>query len=1481
MSIGFLEAGTGRKSTDPVSGSQVDISLQSVLSKYDTIKTDVSRLVDNARYNTFEITGKQHYNTYSNDTLNGWAENWYAEYRAVLGLRADALQKKLQSAYNRVLEKSTYAEMAPNAESVFAPYANRTFSYADTTYKTPVSQALLRDVDVAAPPAAFTNPPPTTSPPYDWQAQVMDATLAGYNAADKTNPTQNPWLILPPNDGTPGKVYNQAQLGQFQREAVRNAINDTIVQNSMTDPNEIKAMVKMVINQANQTLGTSGGATVTPAQVLPYGKGIMNLENPPSEPQITTYHERMLTSATKSSATVHFLDGNVSGFIPTTAEVGGTPHTYMWRDPILGIQSITTGAARLPINVVNGVTNYIAMQGNVGGQTIPARTSYDLYAAVTGGVPTTSFDNDTYVLMGAATGTQPSKTSLTLGGRLSASDYVVNGADRAVAVAIPAGASAYFYDGTGMNYAAGGTNAVTVQRYNLYPVDQLGAGNPAAPNDPGGPGTAPDSTSTASSAEWYINNNPAFGINYWNVGSEHPAGAITGMAITPGLADPGWNNISVSDGMYAQLRRTSQIYYNAISGQSGLPTPAPSGPGFTPPTTGEGFWQGYAPDAAGTEGSLKISVPMFGGGSAANGSTQIDIKDYVSPEVWDTLSANPTAAAAAAAAIAETNNQIRNLFVGRQYNDITGGNDYDDDHNVTSVAIVPHPIPYMTSSTSPVKTVVQNINNQSINYLGASIAFAGSASIFPSIDITIPLNAGIISGDIRLLTFIGPDIFRGHMSAIGDGDPLLAFPNIGMGSITVDINITLTIPTPFGPIIIPIGLGITVNQSYDIATDIVRKFMDGVKKLAVETIQTQAYSASSGIAMDSYASRAEHHFTEPGFSEAMKALKFNILGIDFDFGETFNDLLFDGGDFLGPLITGNAKDTQVNKYTIRERLMDYKTSVQGAESRETDTGAFFSTNAFLSQFEMGDMEYQYWTGTQQNEEVVNTDLLRALSSTGKEFYRLIMSAIKLGSSSNGGAAGLLGGVLSMVLNSAAEAKMAEIFWNLFYKDQNLEGFINPIAGFGSESWFKGEGYNYIESDHKPFEGDSDFNYPPQNSPFSFIGDLFDKGTPDFVLEGYANTRRFRKGTANQAVVAENVTMSDYNNGGNTTTQDGFGPRGLAGSGVQNGALYGDNYGEQGDIGFWNDTALGDINEVYVGTRTVKFSNLTTGFNEFTTADVTTGAGVVTDTGLTGDSNITGSLGATRQVLTDADRYTGSDSRAYNKRYEGGGDVNMETFNTGLYSNKYGGVRGHYDRRNQYSLKFDPAKDTGGAITMFASQALNPAFGGFIKMAEIEKNKWDNLLQEHETNGMTGVRALGANANYQNFGAATDNSLNELNKTLYEHLHLREDGRNLSIIREYRDVFDTGLMKNVFISGQTYHPSGGGINSSIEIRYNPFGGANAVQADTRDNFDGNGVAGINPYFDPYNQTTLRKTAGSASIYLNNYIANKKRAGNKKT
>ncbi|MFN8579052.1 MAG: hypothetical protein U0354_19665 [Candidatus Sericytochromatia bacterium] len=954
-------------------------------------------------------------------------------------------------------------------------------------------------------------------------------------------------------------------------------------------------------------------------------------------------------------------------------------------------------------------------------------------------------------------------------------------------------------------------------------------------------------------------------------------------------------------------------------------------------------------------GDYRTLVPEFGMGELFNlltNSLTPDVRDTIDATTLETLNA-----------ITPNINQLVQSFVGMQYNNIYKGNFYESKPSAASIGIYQ----YSTLNGEPFGAM----QDADENYPGGSIVQAGSTGFLPGIpesspqaQVEIDIPPGVVAIYIGFKGTIGPDLYYGQQSAIGNlssrglvaatgvaGE--LSLPTIGLGSASISIGI--------GP---PgneahLGIALNIGFSYDILAKAFDEILKRLKAFIVESMTVNSYATSSGVAMDSYASRAEYHFTQPGFLESVKALNFDIpvlgIPIPFPLGDMMEGFMTSGlpspfdvavpitidgtttnmklGDFLGLGILNDTEDekTYVNDQRVRERLFNYKHAVQGAESRETETGAFFATNAFLGQFEMSDMSSEYWIGTQQNEELVNMDLARAFTTSGAEIIKtLLASASAVSDKSN---STFLAGALKAVLDGSKDKELQNIMYDLMYRDQygkgsalselpdsrgnavgQLQKTLNYVYSEGNlwghrlpimKSSFTSEAYDYIENDHKPFEGDSDFNYKSGGilSGVPIIGgifqSIFEANTPDFILEGMANTRRF---TATQW--DNDITLSSVQDAYNHQNDEmGLGPRGELGRGS---GLYSDRYqnyfdpkqnksfelinpypdGDPDGKG-WNDTNfdLGDINEVYTATRKVKFNNLTFGFGEFSQGDLTedqiTGSHAV--------ANINSDLGATRQTSARVKRYVGSDSRITERRYDGASAVNHETFTAGTYSGKYYlehpelglKTKKYYDRRNSYSLAFKTSAD-GNQYNLFGSQALNPTMGGFLKMSTIDKNKTDEALIEHNRGGMAALKAklsgMGAatRKDVQNFGGTVEDDLNEVNTLLYEHLHVRSDGRNLSTVKEYRDVFETGLMSSIFLSAQTYHQSGGGITSSIEIRYDPTQGKSSLQTDTRETYNqGTGN------FDPYNTPFLTRSRGQATTYLNSYFAYKKRSTNNKT
>ncbi|RYX99632.1 hypothetical protein EON78_03265, partial [bacterium] len=502
---------------------------------------------------------------------------------------------------------------------------------------------------------------------------------------------------------------------------------------------------------------------------------------------------------------------------------------------------------------------------------------------------------------------------------------------------------------------------------------------------------------------------------------------------------------------------------------------------------------------------------------------------------------------------------------------------------------------------------------------------------------------------------VGPDIFYGHQSAISNlssAKGTIELPTIGLGSASFAIGLGVGTGGQ-GP---QVGVIMNMSTSYDLFADAFEQILRQLKPLIVESMTVNSYAASSGSAMDSYASRAEYHFTRPGFLESVQALNIKIAGIPFPIGKLIAQGITDGlplipGTFntllgLGSLSDTLADETTVNGETVADRLFKYKHSVQGAESRETETGAFFATNAFLSQFEMSSMESTYWVGTQQNEELVDMDMARSLLTAGPELIKALMSSMNIALVQGKDTNPVANAAFAAILSGIQDAELLNIMYDLMYRDQkgtgsskdrgNAVGRVELGGVIGTrnsiqKSSIATEAYDYIENDHKPFQGDSDFNYT-QSGLFSIIpgvGSIMDKlfaaNKPDFILDGVANTLRFTNTTFDKDVKLADVLAGASHQSDPT----GLGPRGHAGRGGKEGTP---------DGSIWQDTQTGDINEVYTATRTVKFSNLTMGFDEFTNTSVTTGNALIQQGNEVTSAN--SALAAVRNTSAQVQRYVG-------------------------------------------------------------------------------------------------------------------------------------------------------------------------------------------------------------------------------------------------
>ncbi len=605
-----------------------------------------------------------------------------------------------------------------------------------------------------------------------------------------------------------------------------------------------------------------------------------------------------------------------------------------------------------------------------------------------------------------------------------------------------------------------------------------------------------------------------------------------------------------------------------------------------------------------------------------------------------------------------------------------------------------------------------------------------------------------------------------------------------------------------------------------------------MKHEVLDSVSAYSYATSGGYAMDSYGMRGEYQFTERPALESLEKLPaifgvpisgamrtaIGFLGLD---EYTINGYDLKAGGILGEIGGGDA-----NRH-----------SFNASEQRELDTGAFFTTASFLSQFQLNNLDYTYWSSTNQNEEMANLDTLRMLSLTGKDLLKAVSKAIfGLGNrlEFDGPLSVVVGSIMNFMLDGFEERVNEAVMWDLLMRDQSDKGGVvkkssvpTILSVVRKTSSLTSEGYDFIEDERKLFAYDSQ-----EIRKVGILGKLrqFGSGSfeiPNQMINGVANTRRYKPylagpdGRAGRQGFGTNspgtITKGTYTSGRvhEITRRAG------------DDTYFDDNWDIR--VGFWQDTGLGDVNEVYVRKNTVSYNNA-----------ISNGIG----SGYTGGP----------VVSTQIDRYVGSNNRIVGRGYDGATPLDLQSFRTGYFSEKYfgsyideanftsptsgegdvgnadgnkdaitykllGGIDGdatrsgsitmhggskYYDRRNDYefNLQTGPVYNettgtfvSGTEINLQAAQALAPVLGGAMKLMTVQSNDPSQRL-----------------------GASTQNEDNPLTKVLYEHMRIRADGSNAQLVAEFRDVFNMGYLDDIFISSAADAATGGGVASSIRIKF---------------------------------------------------------------
>ncbi len=1556
MSIGSLGS-SGEQFRDFLGGSQRDIGrgLQDVLSTYSNPAGNFNRLDDRSR-GLFQLNNSEYQNVYNNDAQNSYAESWYQEYRAVLNLRAEALKKKLNRSYTKVLERSMYAPLRPSDK--WTPQGNRDvndISASDplqlpgTVVGDPVipPNVLIDDTLYAHPdwfgPAATKG---STSDPYDdirrylndkypisdtdgdGEGWTWDDAGREYDSTDNSGPAQyyDLWAANAGGFGSP------IPLGSYD-----------ITSGGYLGTNWWKAGVATEMNVPpststnNFTLNTPGGYYAE----IPSGMEADDLLG-------------LLPASLIGAAG----DGYA---IPSSSIPGGTQintRTYGWKNTSSGIMD-TGNVTLVPPGGPGGWVRYVMITSGTRVYDPNGAVSQSLF---TGGPPHAgpSGGINTGITLNPDLAVPPPPALLDdgppgwggpgydPGDHAGESDLVDQTAippyqrdfvdswleARAVQkreAQVEAGVSAYI-DGSTALAASGNPQANSMQYAEIMDnvfsaLDTLGGAtsgisgggtSPVGPPGSGGSVTFPpnvpsggslDLSSTMPYGHHIIPTPLGFTIsgstnNIYNHGRDY-TGANTG--------DSG----SIYGIIYQRLAFAATDPFSgptANSGSAGL-----SGATTTvyPPSPPAGT-VGQHGSTGGTN-NLYTPIPVGAAENANDAQPNINNAAGVG-NLNDTMFEIPSQAT--------TIDNISKLFVGRQWDYVPGFDGigagavkYEADtisaHMMTlpgwyggAADNTPGPSGPLLTMSPPIEgyalqTAASVANwgkvDDAINFvLGGSFLRVGGGSDssgFPDIDgNTTKYNVAVGFGmgtlglfwghtsaigrveDIEyLMTDPGPlfNIVKatlGVLSTVGGADAgdISVFPNVGLFGTNMDFNIPIPIPIPFvGLFWLNIPMTIYGGMSWDVMTDYMQQFLDSLKHEILDSVSVYSYASSGGTAMDSYGMRGEYHFIEKGAFDTLE----NMPSIGpIDFGSAAQSVV---SSILG--VQGS-----VNNADLEERMLKKRHSYQAGEARELETGGFFTTAAFLSQFNLNQMDYSYWTATHQNEEMANMDTMRMLLVSGKEIMSFLNQAVFA-------AAGKLNPadplstvtvtVMNMLLQNLQQSVNEALMWDLLLHDQNQSGFVTSAKIMSSH--LQSEGYDFIEDERKIFQND----YQVTASK-GVIGSVIDNlvgsfEVPNTVLEGTANTRRYKPYLTGVDVRAGRQGWAGARAGDADTNGDGFADITTANAKVNPLLRDPSQHDENWNIhdGFWQDTGLGDINEVYVRKNTVSWGTDING-------EIAGGLG-----------NNTAANAVT--VDTQVDRYVGSGNRIVGRAYDGAKPLNLQEFRYGYFADKYFGSyirdtagamdnietremmgidsdtdgtstmylhggKGYYDRTKMYDMSFKFAAGNS-TISLSGKQALTPTLGGNIKMGTVDKNV--------DYQGRMGYDLTGKD--------------NPLNAVLTEYMRVNESGSNAKLVRDFRDVFNLDLLDDIYITSSANAPTGGGVTSSIRLKFhgyepdslNPSAGANlgtgiSFENDRNNQIVGTGSLVVDPGYLGRKTYFKNSSRGKMDIFLNSFFAFKR-------
>jgi hypothetical protein len=227
-------------------------------------------------------------------------------------------------------------------------------------------------------------------------------------------------------------------------------------------------------------------------------------------------------------------------------------------------------------------------------------------------------------------------------------------------------------------------------------------------------------------------------------------------------------------------------------------------------------------------------------------------------------------------------------------------------------------------------------------------------------------------------------------------------------------------PMPRPPKAIPLIPPVVFFKMFDFVGDML---MPLFYPMIFTRYETFAHSDADSNAIDASVIRSDYNFTAPSISQ-FPVIGQIIGGVLTGLTPVFAAIPDANGNFLSTDDIKAALDMLTNK----------QSNAMAPRMVETETGGFFAATQALQDWDLDNMEYQYYSATNYQEDFVDTDFLAAFRKAGAKLFKILVNAILTATG--------IGNILKIPPLSFIADMLLE-----FISTMLMDGLLGPIRKF--------------------------------------------------------------------------------------------------------------------------------------------------------------------------------------------------------------------------------------------------------------------------------------------------------------------------------------------------------------------------------------------------------------------------------------------------